>query len=334
MAKYPNLAIQCTEEALYEDGPISDDYIEEDDSSEEGSSSTRVNQPDLVVQVSFDLCDDDVKVQALTLSGEVLLDDRFSVIDCATREMQLAINCAAKRSCKVVLPDGSILECKRIPWMADLMRQQGLEKMFAHVLPMPEQDEKQLLRNLMLAWRWISKYRTQKDPELEYPGYFESELHCGMHALNNALGAAFHTPESMSSAINVYLETARHKGLPEVRAMHKKPNGWYSKEVLAQALTTISTRRPGVVGYVGYVLDLEPLFHNPEKIKISVGSVININNSYWVALRWMHDRVWLLDAEEKRPILLTWQSYTMFIHVHNHAYCIKEAQQNKMLCAR
>ena len=240
MATYPSLVIIYSDEFLYEDGPISDECIEEDDSTEEDSSTN----------------DDD---------------------------------------------------------------------------PMPEQDEKQLLRYLMLAWRWISKYRTKKDPELEYPGYFESEFHCGMHALNNALGAAFHTPESMSSAINAYLETARHKGLLEIRAMHKKSNGWYSKEVLAQALTTISIGRPGVGGYV---LDLEPLFHNPEKIKISVGSVININNSYWVALRWMHDRVWLLDAEEKSPILLTWQSYTMFIHVHNHAYCIKEAQQNKMLCAR
>ena len=91
----------------------------------------RLNQPDLEVQVSFSLCVNDVMIKASTLSGQVLLDHSFP-ISCETRDVQLEINCAAQRNCRIVLPDGSSLRCDRVPWMQDLLRQQGLKKMSEH----------------------------------------------------------------------------------------------------------------------------------------------------------------------------------------------------------
>ena len=168
---------------------------------------------------------------------------------------------------------------------------------------------------------------SRKTPRLEYRAYFEiqsDEARCGMHALNNALGVALHTPESMSHAIDVYLETMRWEGSPEKRSMHEKRDGWYSSEILSQALTTCSLWHSG---RVEYVFKLNPLFNNPNKIKVSVGAVANINNAHWVALRWMHDRVWLLDSQEKRPIPLSWQVYMFFIDEHKDVYPIEAAQE-------
>ena len=158
----------------------------------------------------------------------------------------------------------------------------------------------------------------------EYNGYFElqCEALCGMHALNNAIGRALHTPDSMSHACDVYVETACHEGFVEERAEHEKPNGWYSSEVLAQAVVT---RSLFVAGHVEYVLKLEPLRFNAEALQSSVGAVVNINNDHWVALKWVDDQVWRLDSLKPGPIPMTWQSYVSYIWEHKDAYRIEVA---------
>ena len=163
---------------------------------------------------------------------------------------------------------------------------------------------------------------TQGAPQ--FKPYFEQEdqARCGMRALNNAIGRALHTPASMSHACDVYLKSARHKGLVEVRATHEKPNGWYSSEVLAQAVVT---RSLFVAGHVEYVLKLEPLRFNAEALQSSVGAVVNINNDHWVALKWVDDQVWRLDSLKPRPIPMTWQSYVSYIWEHKDAYRIEVA---------
>ena len=165
---------------------------------------------------------------------------------------------------------------------------------------------------------------TQGPPQ--FKPYFEqeSQARCGMRALNNAIGRALHTPASMSHACDVYLKSARHKGLVEVRATHEKPNGWYSTEVLAQAVTT---RSLSVAGHVEYALNWEPLRFNARALQTSVGAIVNVDNMHWVALKWVDNHVWLLDEQEPRPIAMSWQSYVFFIHRHRDAYRIEVASE-------
>ena len=158
----------------------------------------------------------------------------------------------------------------------------------------------------------------------QYIGYFEQQQAdlCGMHALNNAIGQPLHRREDMQQACDEYILRAHQEGLPEVRAMHERFSGWYSSEVMALAVTQTPLVR---LGRVQHIMQLEPLFVNPVAIQSSIGAVVNIGNIHWVALRWVHGSVWLLDSLEQRPVPKKWCEYLAFIDKHRDAYRVEVA---------
>ena len=155
-------------------------------------------------------------------------------------------------------------------------------------------------------------------------GYFESQrgVHCGVHALNNAVGSAWLTVEDMQCAYDALFSTPRTDGLVGVRAEHSRPSGWYSYEVLKQAVDATSMRHPG---RTAYKISPEQLSMNPSMIRKCVGAVVNIRNMHWVALR--HETrpsdagvIWLLDSQERRPQKLSDAEYRAYVRRHKSSY--------------
>ena len=157
-------------------------------------------------------------------------------------------------------------------------------------------------------------------------GYFETQVQarCGMHALNNALGCSFVSVHDLEAACQELLLTNAREGLQEHRSQHIKPGGWYSIEILAQALQQAAMEH---YGRVEYQMCLEPLCLNSGLLRTAVGALVNIDNAHWIALRWIADKVWFLDSQASTPRLLTWAEYVHFVSLHRCAYCINVAQQ-------
>ena len=157
--------------------------------------------------------------------------------------------------------------------------------------------------------------------DAHYVGYFERQrgAHCGMHALNNAVGRAWQTVEDMHFACDEYLATSRMEGSVEVRAEHARPSGWYSSEVMSKAVDTTSMRQ---AGRIEYKIILEPLHVNPSTLRGCVGAVVNIRNRHWVALRCDTGVTWLLDSQEHGPQVLSEAEYKAFIRKHKNTFPI------------
>jgi len=85
----------------------------------------------------------------------------------------------------------------------------------------------------------------------------------------------------MHFAVKEYLERATQEGSPEPRSLHVAPGGWYSSEVLVQAITSTSMNR---VGKVEYCLSLASLRENAGLLRTeeTVGVIVNINDKHWV----------------------------------------------------
>ena len=167
-----------------------------------------------------------------------------------------------------------------------------------------------------------------------YAGHFERQrgAHCGMHALNNAVGCSWQTVEDMQRACDDYLVSSRHEGMLEIRrAEHAKPSGWYSIEVMCHAMNTTSMR---VAGKVEFALSLEPLHVNPNALRTSVGAVVNIKNRHWVALKRDGEQVWLLDSQEPMPSRLTEAEYKVLIFRYRNAFPIRRVEDMESSCAR
>ena len=143
-----------------------------------------------------------------------------------------------------------------------------------------------------------------------------------MNALNNAVGEPLHDRVDMTRACGIYLREAHFEGSLELRATHEGPGGWYSSEVLAQAVTSTPLSKRGRVEHVMF---LEPLRFNPHALQTSIGAVVNIRNVHWVALRWLADTVWLLDGMDPRLRPLSWQQYLFLIKEHKDAFRIEQA---------
>ena len=160
-----------------------------------------------------------------------------------------------------------------------------------------------------------------------YPDHVERQqaARCGMHSLSYAVGHSLHNAANMTFACNIYLQEARHEGLMEVRGLHERAGGGYSREVMAKAVTTTCMRKHG---RVQHIMRLEPLHVNPASLRTSLGAVANIENVHWVALRWLDGRVWLLDSQEPWPVSFTWLDYLDFIGKHKDVYRIEFAPAN------
>ena len=136
---------------------------------------------------------------------------------------------------------------------------------------------------------------------------------CGMHALNNAVGRKWQTPEDMNIACDEYLRASQQEGSSEDAMDHVASNGWFSSEVLACAVTSTSLRR---AGHVEYVMNLEPLHVKPERLHSAIGAVVNVGGSHWVALRSIRGQIWRLDSLAGAPQSLSDREYTSFVSRH------------------
>ena len=148
------------------------------------------------------------------------------------------------------------------------------------------------------------------------PIYFEkqgADARCGMHALNNAVGRAWQTPEDMDYACDEYLRASQQEGSAERREDHVASSGWYSSEVMALAVTSTSLRR---VGRVEHVMTLEPLHVSPERLHDAAGAVVNVGGTHWVALRSVKGQVVRLDSQAGAPQPLNGGEYKSFVSKH------------------
>ena len=121
--------------------------------------------------------------------------------------------------------------------------------------------------------------------------YFERQhrAHCGMHAVNNALGGKIFTPHHMKTAADYYLQELR--GVDDAVGEHIHAGGWYSVQVLYTALFR-----------KGHSLD----FHAPvltlEQARGATAFLQNWNNEHWVAYRRLPDgALCRLDSLQRAP---------------------------------
>ena len=96
-----------------------------------------------------------------------------------------------------------------------------------------------------------------------------------MQALNNALGRPFCSDDDMDVAVTEFLARCRRDGRFVIRAAHAKPTGWFSDEVLAEALNLVSMMK---AGRIEYKMELEPLHKNPQMIHSAIGAIVNYKN--------------------------------------------------------
>ena len=73
---------------------------------------------------------------------------------------------------------------------------------------------------------------------MEYTGYFERQraAHCGLHAMNNALGFQFLNEDLLKQSCTEYIAHSAREGLPEISEDHMSAGGDYSEALLAFAL--------------------------------------------------------------------------------------------------
>ena len=156
-----------------------------------------------------------------------------------------------------------------------------------------------------------------------FSGYFEKQraARCGLHALNNCLGGCHFTEADFEHALEDYLNASMREGLPENRADHAKPSGWYSIELICHALNTTCLRKHGKILYV---LDLKVLCKHPELVHRSVGAIVNIDDAHWVAIKTFGGEIWLLDSL-KAPERLSYNEYISYVNKHRAAYPIRLA---------
>eukprot|EP00438_Fugacium_kawagutii_P006898 Skav221022 [mRNA] locus=scaffold576:9721:10623:+ [translate_table: standard] len=121
--------------------------------------------------------------------------------------------------------------------------------------------------------------------------YFQrqQQAHCGMHALNNALGRAAFTPENMAEAAAQYLQ--EHVGIDEALDEHIRPGGWYSAQVLYAALFV-----------QGYGLNLDEPVRTIEQARATPSMVQNWGGRHWVVYRrGPTGKLFLLDSLQRGP---------------------------------
>ena len=154
------------------------------------------------------------------------------------------------------------------------------------------------------------------------PAYFQQqqEARCGMHALNNALGEDFADPEGLLKACHNFIVEAAVDDIHWEVSDHVEPGGWYSSEVMANALRTISMER---FDRVTFHMELQPLCESPAELHAARGAIVSVDR-HWVALRSISGEVWRLDSLDAEPECLTNEQYVQFVTENRLAYKIIE----------
>ena len=151
---------------------------------------------------------------------------------------------------------------------------------------------------------------------------------CGLHALNNAIGAGFFNESDMSNACTDFLREATREGLHEKRKDHEIPRtGWYSEALMAYVINwKIAQNAWGNMIGGQMLLDLNnPILPHVDASLQNVydpnvyGIIVNKNNTHWITIRHVDNEIWLLDSLQE-PKKLSWPEYTNYITCYPHAY--------------
>ena len=131
-----------------------------------------------------------------------------------------------------------------------------------------------------------------------------------MHALNNVLGRAVFTPEALVDASHQY-SAAR----PDLAAAENPDHsrGWYSSEILAQALSMTHVVTGEATAYELLLTDAraDPSVMNRTDV---VGALLYMPN-HWLCIRKERESFWLLDSLSARPRYLLWEA--MVVHLRH-----------------
>ena len=131
--------------------------------------------------------------------------------------------------------------------------------------------------------------------------YFEkqAELRCGIHALNNALGARHFDVSDLEQAVAAFLEENWELG--DDANLHMGPGGDYSIEVLLMAVRTKAMQAFDRLCWE--MSDRRAL--RVEDLHECLGAIQNRNGRHWVALkRWGDNQFLYLDSLKDGPTLL------------------------------
>ncbi|CAK0808237.1 unnamed protein product, partial [Prorocentrum cordatum] len=156
-----------------------------------------------------------------------------------------------------------------------------------------------------------------------FTGFFERQrgAHCGMHALNNALGFALLDEGTMEASAHAFIEHAALDGLPQRLRDHMSPSGDYSEAVLAFVLQRCGN---------SFSLNLNAPVLPQDAMNIFapnvVGVVVNQNNAHWIAVKAVSGRIWKLDSAPgdgrsvAEPVLCELSDFQKLLRRHPTAY--------------
>ncbi|CAK0903273.1 unnamed protein product [Prorocentrum cordatum] len=156
-----------------------------------------------------------------------------------------------------------------------------------------------------------------------FTGFFERQrgAHCGMHALNNALGFALLDEGTMEASAHAFIEHAALDGLPQRLRDHMSPSGGYSEAVLAFVLQRCGN---------SFSLNLNAPVLPQDAMNIFapnvVGVVVNQNNAHWIAVKAVSGRIWKLDSAPgdgrsvAEPVLCELSDFQKLLRRHPTAY--------------
>ena len=173
---------------------------------------------------------------------------------------------------------------------------------------------------------WVAKdaaaYKKHKCPakqrgpkaKAKTPCFFfqrQKAAHCGMHALNNALGRALFTPGAMQTAARTYLQEMQ--GVDGARDEHIRVGGWYSVQVLYTAVFA-----------KGFTLDFHAPLQTWEEALQAAALIQNWSNHHWVAYRWGSDgEIYRLDSMQLGPSRVSKAEFVASMATH-WTYAIKQ----------
>ena len=133
---------------------------------------------------------------------------------------------------------------------------------------------------------------------------------CGIHALNNALGAHYFDPEDMEHAADTFI--AENPDLGDERGQHLAPNGDYSIEVMMMALRT---KAMAAFDRICWHMEGQRALSGADLVGC-LGAVQNRRGTHWVALKCRNEQFVLLDSLRNGAQLLTEEELNVSLRRH------------------
>lgn len=144
--------------------------------------------------------------------------------------------------------------------------------------------------------------------------YFETQkdAKCGRHAINNLLGGPQFIDGDFEAACNqVVADTS------DEHSYHSKANGWYSHQVLANALEMLV---PPTCRLLYTPLPTDSYDHVAKKEDV-LGALVNENNAHWTAIVKHLLSLWYVDSINGAK-KLNKQSFIKLLEQHPNTFLV------------